>query len=158
MYHLLFAVFATLLCAVAPSHAAETTPLPAPTTRDESVTAMTMGRQGELIIATADGRIWALRRGGERLVLADGLPDISCLALSPRGSIYAGSAAHGTVTRLDRQGQAATIADGLSGLQGLTTDRDETIFVLRGPQGCVERLGNPADNSLECGTGFMQMD
>lgn len=142
MYRLLLAIFWGLLCATSASYAAGTTPHRGPDGMDPAITAMAMGRKGELIVATGDGRICALRRDGDRVVLASGMTGICALALSPRGDIYAGSATDGTVSRLDRQGHVEAIGAGLDGLRCLTVDRDGTVFVVHGPEGEITILGS----------------
>ncbi len=139
MYPLLLAILMTLFSAMPDAGAQGFSPcavLPA----DSEITAMALGRRGELLVATRDGDIRQIRENGECILLVRGMKGIRSLTVSPRGDIFACSAADGRIFRLDRQGNAEVVADGLGEIHGLAVDRDGGLFVSHGPRGMISRL------------------
>lgn len=141
MHRLFITVLLILLTASAIPVAAM--PYDARDIEDEPITSMVMGRKGDLIVATRDGTISALKINGERIVLAIGLGATRCLAVSPCGDIFVALAADGRIIRLDMTGRVNTVAHGLGEIQGLAVDRDGNLLVAHGPRGSLTRLECP---------------
>ena len=143
MHRLFFAILLTLLPVASPPAAAM--PYDTHSLADDSITAMAMGWKGYLIVATRDGKIAALKNDGECIILAAGLGETRCLAVSPRGDIFAASATAGCVIRLDRVGNMAIVASDLGEIHGLAVDRDGRLLVSHGPTGTLTHLECPRE-------------